>query len=110
VKLEWFGTYNEEPWVGLKDKVIISCDTAMSGSELSSYSACVVGIVQGESVYIVEVFRDRLQFPALRRKVMEIYLKWRGQARNCSLLIENKGSGMSLIQQLRRYGGHCDPA
>jgi phage terminase large subunit-like protein len=67
VKLEWFGTYNEEPWVGLKDKVIISWDTAMSGSELSSYSACVVGIVQGESVYIVEVFRDRLQFPACGR-------------------------------------------
>jgi predicted phage terminase large subunit-like protein len=107
VKLEWFRTYHEEqPFIGRNDKLIISWDTAMSGSELSSYSACVVALVkgQGESVYILQVFRDRLDFPALRRKVIQIYLRWRAASQNCSLLIENKGSGMSLIQQLRAEG------
>src|SRR5262249_43279901 len=97
----WFDTYWEEPVTWRNDKIIISWDTAMSGSELSDYSACVVALVQGESVYILQVFRDRLDFPALRRKVIEIYRRWRPAAQNCSLLIENNGSGMALIQQLR---------
>ena len=101
VKLEWFRTYDQEPVIGLRDKLIISWDTAISGNDLSNYSACVVAAVKGETVYILEVFRDRLDFPALRRKVIEIYRRWQPAARNCSLLIENKGSGMSLIQQLR---------
>jgi predicted phage terminase large subunit-like protein len=101
VNLDWFRPYNQEPVIGMNDKLIISWDTAMSSSELSNYSACVIGVVKGESIYILQVLRDRLDFPALRRKVIEIYRRWQPAARNCSLLIENKGSGQSLIQQLQ---------
>jgi len=100
VNLDWFRPYNQEPVIGMNDKLIISWDTAI----LSNYSACVVGVVKGESIYILQVIRDRLDFPALRRKVIEIYRRWQPAARNCSLLIENKGSGQSLIQQLQHEG------
>jgi predicted phage terminase large subunit-like protein len=104
VNPNWLRTYDQEPVIGMNDKLIISWDTAMSSSELSNYSACVVGVVKGESIYILQVIRDRLDFPALRRKVIEIYRRWQPAARNCSLLIENKGSGQSLIQQLQHEG------
>jgi len=101
VQPEWFVTHNEEPGVGINDKIIMSWDTAFGANEPSNFSACVVGLVKGERVYILEVYRARLEFPALMRKVIEIYRRRRVANRECSLLIENKGSGISLIQQLR---------
>ena len=75
----------------------------MSASELADYSACVVLLVRGGTAYILEVFRDRLEYPDSKRKVIEYYRRWAAVARNYSLLIENKGSGMSLIQDLRQH-------
>ncbi len=42
--------------------------------------------------------------PDLRRKVIEVHRRWRSVTSNYALLIENKGSGMSLIQDLKREG------
>jgi predicted phage terminase large subunit-like protein len=36
-----------------------------------------------------------------------MYWRWRGAASNCTLIIENKGSGMSLLQDLYRDGIHA---
>ena len=43
-------------------------------------------------------------FPDLRRKVIEMHRRWHAHTSNYALLIENKGSGMSLIQDLKREG------
>ena len=48
--------------------------------------------------------RDRLEYPDLRRKVIEVHRRWRSVTSSYALLIENKGSGMSLIQDLKREG------
>jgi predicted phage terminase large subunit-like protein len=82
-------------------KIIVSWDTAMSAKELSSYSACVVLQVRDETVYVLDVVRERLEYPDLRRKIIELHHRW-SNASHYSLIIENKGSGMSLIQDLRR--------
>src|SRR6187200_390124 len=42
--------------------------------------------------------------PDLRRKVIEVHRRWRSITSSYALLIENKGSGMSLIQDLMREG------
>jgi predicted phage terminase large subunit-like protein len=81
----------------------------MSSKELSSYSACVVLQVRGETAYVLEVIRDRLEYPDLKRKVIEVHRKWRNACNRCELVIENKGSGMSLIQDLKREGLHAIP-
>jgi predicted phage terminase large subunit-like protein len=47
------------------------------------------------------VFRERLTFPELLRAATDLYQGQRPEA----VLIENKGSGMSLIQQLRADTG-----
>ena len=47
--------------------LIVSWDTAMNAGELSDYSACVVLQVRGEAAYVLDVVRERLDFPDLRR-------------------------------------------
>ena len=104
IKWHWFTPYDEPPRWEQGDKLIVSWDTAMSAGELCDYSACVVLQVKGENAYLLDVLRDRLEYPDLRRKVIEVHRRWRSVTSSYALLIENKGSGMSLIQELRREG------
>jgi predicted phage terminase large subunit-like protein len=107
IKWSWFRFYEEEPAYLPNDRIIVSWDTAMSSGELSDYSVCIVVLARGETVYVLDVLRDRLDYPALKRKTIEIHQQWRRAARNYALLIENKGSGMSLIQDLRQLNIHA---
>jgi predicted phage terminase large subunit-like protein len=106
VKWKWFRFHDEPPPLLHGDKIIVSWDTAMSAKELSSYSACVVLHVRQESAWVLDVVRERLDYPDLKRKVMQLHFQWRNTVASYSLLIENKGSGMSLIQDLRQNGVH----
>lgn len=106
IKWAWFNYYSDVPRPQAGDRLIISWDTALTSNELSDYSACVVILVRREMIFILEVFRARLEYPELRRAVARSYNDWRGYAR-CELLIEKKGSGLSLIQDLSRDGVHA---
>ncbi len=101
VKWEWFQFYDKPPARNSQDRIIVSWDTALSAKELASFSACVVLQVRGESAHVLEVIRERLEYPDLKRKVIELHRLWRYAANDYALLIENKGSGMSLIQDLK---------
>ena len=107
IKWNWFQFYDEPPAWRPGDKIILSWDTAMSGKELSSYSACVVLHLRGETAYLLDVVRQRLEYPDLKRKVVELHRRWRHVTTNYALLIENKGSGMALIQELKRDNIHA---
>src|SRR5262249_32564535 len=50
---------------------------------------------------VLDVLRERLEYPDLRRKGIELHRRWRKACNRYDLVIENKGSGMSLIQDLR---------
>jgi predicted phage terminase large subunit-like protein len=104
IKWLWLIPYDQPPDWQSGDRLIVSWDTAMSANELSSYSACIVLHVRGERASILEVVRQRLEYPDLRRKVVELHRKWRTVTTNYALLIENKGSGIGLIQDLKREG------
>jgi predicted phage terminase large subunit-like protein len=107
IKRTWFPTYAEPPIPKPSDRTIVSWDTALSARELSSYSACVVLNVRGESAYVLDVFRDRLEYPDLKRMVLKLHRRWKDYTANYSLLIENMGSGMSLIQDLKQEYIHA---
>ena len=107
VKWSWFRFYDEPPVPRPTDRIILSWDTAMSSNELADYSACVVLLLRGETVYVLDVYRARLDYPDLKRKVIEIYRRWRHSTLICALIVENKGSGMSLMQDLRRDNIHA---
>lgn len=58
--------------------------------------------VRGDTVYLLDLIREQLDYPDLRRKVIETHHRWRHACNSYNLLIENKGSGMSLNQDLKR--------
>jgi predicted phage terminase large subunit-like protein len=103
IKWSWFQFYDEQPELLPGDRIIVSWDTAMSSKELANYSACVVLHVRGGTVYVRDVFRARLDFPDLRKKVIEMHWCWRRVTSNYALFVEKKGSGMSLVQDLRQH-------
>jgi hypothetical protein len=69
IKWKWFSIYDRPPHREIKDKITLSWDTALSAKELSSYSVCVILQVRGETAFVLEVFRERLEYPDLKRKV-----------------------------------------
>ena len=80
----------------------------MSSNQLADYSACVVLLVRGETIYVLDVIRARLEYPELKRAVLLHHKRWRQFATAAySLLIEKKGSGLSLIQDLYRDNIHA---
>jgi phage terminase large subunit-like protein len=48
IKWKWFSSYDRPPHREIKDKIILSWDTALSAKELSSYSVCVILQVRDE--------------------------------------------------------------
>jgi predicted phage terminase large subunit-like protein len=107
IKWAWFKFYDQRLVIQRGDRITVSWDTAMSSGQLADYSACVVLLVRKETVYILDVVRARLEYPDLKRVVLQMHERWRNAgAWSYDLLIEKKGSGLSLIQDLRRNNIH----
>ena len=51
-----------------------------------------------DGYYLVNLFRDRLEFPDLKKKAIELYKSEKPD----QVWIEDKASGISLIQELKR--------
>ena len=51
----------------------------------------------GDQLYLLDIDRARRDFPSLKRRVVELARQWKLR----SIIIGDKGSGTSLIQQLR---------
>jgi len=107
IKWSWFKIYDSPSSPKSGDRLIVSWDTAMTSNQLSDFSACVVLLVRGETVYLLDVIRARLEYPDLKRTVILQHKRWRQSPASYSLLIEKKGSGQSLIQDLYRENIHA---
>lgn len=97
VERRWLRRYVTPPECRPGDQVVQSWDTATKDGVMNDWSVCLTALVRGREVYLIDVFRDRLSFPALRKKVV-------AQARHhraSVLLIEDAASGAQLVQQLR---------
>lgn len=100
IKWEWFDIYPERPTYQYGDRHIFSWDTAMTDSIAADYSACTEWLVRDKKFYLLDVFRKRLLYPELKRMIM-------AQSREhprATILVEDKGSGMSVAQDLIREG------
>ena len=67
VKAEWFKRYRENDRPERFDRIVQSWDTANKASELSDFSVCTTWGVKGKDLYLLAVFRRRLEYPALKR-------------------------------------------
>jgi predicted phage terminase large subunit-like protein len=101
IKWAWFKTYRDLPPRAATDRIVQSWDTASKAEELNDYSVCTTWLMRGKDYYLVDVFRQRLEYPDLRRKIVELWSQHRAR----TVLIEDKGSGIPLIQVLKRTTG-----
>ena len=82
------------------DQVLQSWDTANKDTELSNFSVCTTWGIKDRLLFLVNVFRRRMDFPALKRAVRELATMHRADI----VLVEDRASGISLIQELRAEG------
>jgi len=97
VQRDWFRSYDRLPDLGAGDQIIQSWDTASKAQKTNDYSVCTSWLMQGKNFYLIDVFRKRLEFPDLKRRIVSHAEEYEAQA----VLIEEAGSGISLIQELR---------
>jgi predicted phage terminase large subunit-like protein len=91
------------------DYIIQSWDTAFETNNRADFSVCTTwGVfyktandgMQAPNIILLDCYKERLEFPDLKRKAHDLYLEWEPD----SLIIEKRASGASLIQELRRTG------
>lgn len=74
-----------------------SWDTAAKATELNDPSACTTWGLHSEGFDLLNVFNERLLYPDLKAKVKTMAKDWKADI----ILIEDKSSGQSLIQDIR---------
>ena len=79
-------------------RVVQAWDTAFKARETSDYSACVTIGVGRSRYYVLDVLRERLEFPDLKRAVVAEAQRWGAHA----VLVEDTAAGQSLLQELQR--------
>ena len=112
VKAEWFKRYAPNNRPESFERIIQSWDTANKATELSDFSVCTTWGVRGKDLFLLNVLRKRLEYPALKRAVREQHSQFDADV----VLIEDKASGTQLIQELiadgfhrvKRYKPECD--
>lgn len=82
-------------------KLIQAWDTAYEESERADFSVCVTAGLWRNKVYILDVFRERMELPQLKRAIISQYHQWKPE----KVLIENRASGKSVYQVLRQESG-----
>jgi predicted phage terminase large subunit-like protein len=97
IKADWFKHYDIAPAQTYDDLLVISVDTAMKGSPSADYSVATVWLARGDNAYLLDLWRERVDYPGLKRAVHRLRERYPA----ATILIEDKGSGTSLIQDLR---------
>ena len=96
VRWAWFQRFVEPP-PSVQMTIYQSWDTASKPDEHHDFSVCTTWGAVADRLYLLDVDRARRDFPSLKRRVVELARHWKPR----SIIIEDKGSGTSLIQQLR---------
>ena len=102
VKAEWFKRYRDSDRPEQFERIVQSWDTANKATELSDFSVCTTWGVIGKNLFLLNVFRRRLEYPGLKRAVREQQSMFGAN----EVLIEDKASGTQLIQELITDGCH----
>ena len=104
IKREWWNLWEKD--LPPLYHVIQSYDTAFLKKETADYSAITTWGVfyptedSGPNLILLDVVKDRFEFPELRRVALEQYQYWKPE----SVIVEGKASGMPLTFELRKQG------
>ena len=74
-----------------------SWDIASTMDERSDWSVCTTWLVIKRQYYLLHVWRGRLEFPKLRRKLIDLSREYNPN----QILIEKAGPGLHMVQELQ---------
>ncbi len=97
-KRGWFRSYTPANKPVKFDRVVQSWDTAVKVAETNDYSVCTSWGVLGSDYYLLDVMRERLVYPDLKRRAIALANAFSPT----TILIEDTSAGSSLVQDLRR--------
>jgi predicted phage terminase large subunit-like protein len=96
IKREWLQLLEVMP--ESPRQIIQSWDTATEGGEQHDYSVCTTWYQTETGWVLVDVLRERLDFPALQQRLQDHAALWKAQM----IILEKQASGAALYQFLRR--------
>lgn len=105
IKREWFGYYDTEKEYNYK-RIVIAGDTAMTAKESSDYSCLLVGgVTNNNRLHILQMVHQKLEYPELKQAAISLYNSYQtGETKASAIYIENKASGVQLIQDFKKSG------
>ncbi len=98
VQYKWFGRYDKNNPPKDITKIVISWDTANKKEELHDPTCATVWGITKNGYYLLDVINKKLEYPDLKKKVISLH---NTHSPSCHL-VEDKGSGISLIQDFKR--------
>ncbi len=100
LQLDWFGRYPSHftPTILSKaTRIVQSWDTAQKATATSDYSACTTWAETPNGIYLIHAHSSKREYPDLLKFIPQHALQYGAHA----VLIEDKSSGQSLLQDLR---------
>lgn len=95
-KPTWWKFFSAAPDFVLRK--VQSWDTAFKEGQENDYSVCTTWLQTRLGYYLLDVWRGRVEFPDLKRHFISQYEKHRPDV----VIVEEKASGTSLIQEMKR--------
>lgn len=97
IKNEWIRTYKELPHV---KRYSWSWDTAIKVGQENDYSVGTLWAECETGYYLIDLFRQKIEYPELRKSVNMLYNK----QKTSEVLVEDKASGQQIVQDFKRIG------
>ena len=100
VRREWFGDRYAPEVLPQFSLVIQAVDSAFHAEVSADFSVIATWGATATHLYLLDIWRDRVEYPDLIKAIKDQYAKWRRLSP--WVYIENRASGQSAIQTLRR--------
>jgi predicted phage terminase large subunit-like protein len=98
IRRSWLRFYDVLPPRNASSVVLQSWDTANKISGTNDWSVCTTWVIQDANYYLIDVLRERLDYPSLRERAI-------GHARTYKadkIVVEEAVIGAGLIQELQK--------
>lgn len=103
IKDEWIYYYSPAELPTDFEMIVQSWDTASKTSLFSDFSVCVTFGLKNKVIYVLDLYRGRLDFPGLKKIAVEKYRQYKPH----HIVIEDASSGIQLAQELREHQIYC---
>jgi predicted phage terminase large subunit-like protein len=100
IKRTWPRRYDLPPTFDSSATLIQSWDTAAKGGEQSNYAACTTWLYYNKRYYLLDVYREQVDYPKLKKEAISIAKLHHAKA----ILIEGAGFGAALARELQNQG------